>query len=107
MEFIDPRAKQLELELETVSEIQLCQRAVMAATTRHEYITMKLHSARDPYPLEPEATRLVLSGLADIELGKYGESGFCGLRPDMARRVLDRLSGDAEYFFYPILAEAG
>lgn len=92
-----------ELFLSEASDRSLCQIAAEAATETK--IILEISQVESPLPLGEAATDRVLQGLARISLEEAGYD-YHGITQDKAHKIIDKLSGDAEYFFYPILAQA-
>jgi hypothetical protein len=90
---------------------QACYRALGAArlngapAATYERL-LALERLETPSLIEADLSEDALRGLADIALGCYGTGGYGGLRQAGADMMITELSGDAEYFFYPILAAA-
>jgi hypothetical protein len=96
---------ELNILIGNVDDRTVCRRALGAAQLDFSSVMM-VEKFDTPTLVESETSENVLRGLADIALGKYGERGFSGLRQEQADQLIGKLSGDVEYFFYPILAAA-
>jgi hypothetical protein len=83
----------------------LCQLAAEASYESHIILQLSSVDADAALPIGKAATRYVLQGLAKISLQEPGYD-YHGITQKRADRTIDKLSGDIEYFFYPILAKA-
>jgi hypothetical protein len=81
----------------------LCQLAAEASYESH--MILQLSRVETALPIGRAATNCVLQGLAKISL-REPDYDYHGITQQQAGRIIDKLSGDIEYFFYPILAEA-
>lgn len=95
----------VNIVLHDKSDRQACHRALDAARLNGAP-AVTYERLDTPSLVEADLSEDALRGLADIALGNYGAGGYGGLRQANADGILTDISGDAEYFFYPILAQA-
>lgn len=97
-----PHLEQLCFLEESLVDTRECIRALEAAQVNYTKI-MYLYHLESLSTVREDVAEDVLRGLAGISLGKYGARGFSGLTQENADSMVDRLSGDVEEFFRPIL----
>jgi hypothetical protein len=109
---IDGGSGEVNILLRGKDDRQACYRALAAAqlngakTTVNYEKLLAIERLDVPSMIEADLSEDALRGLADIALGNYGQRGFSGLSQDVADEMITSLSGDTEYFFYPILTDA-
>jgi|GEM_PF-3611989 len=102
---------EVNILLHDKSDRQACYRALSAArlngapAVTYERL-LAIERADTPSLIEADLSEDALRGLADIALGNYGVGGYGGLRQAAADEMITGVSGDVEYFFYPILSAA-
>lgn len=67
--------------------------------------TLFLIPTEEPVPFNEVDSNRILKGLARISL-EAPDYDYHGLTQRLAKNIIGNMSDDAEYFFYPILAEA-